>query len=371
MTTSELSKQTAMMMVRRSLMSCLLLIAQQTHAFVPPLLQPHHSSALLCQLLGMNCAKPTDFSFSFQGFCERGGSTDIHNHGWGLAFYHGKGIRQFHDTEGASTSPIASFIASLSIQTINMMAHIRYATQGQVELANVHPFSREMWGINWCLAHNGDVPMFKTKGELPWIGSEKKGDQAYYPVGDTDSEALFCAILNALKDKFDTLPSLPVLHATLQDLMEEIVQYAPEETILNCLITCGPHVLWVYSWPGSRPGSSVWNGLHYTVREYPFGKCRLQDLDYEIDFSKIAQQDDRVAVIATKPLTTDEEWIELQKGELILFDEGMPHRSPAACVNVELQGHGLTSPQLRKASLEEDVRRYRFKKSFFIEGSGI
>ena len=31
----------------------------------------------------------------------------------------------------------------------NMMAHIRYATQGEVSLENVHPFSRELWGIQW------------------------------------------------------------------------------------------------------------------------------------------------------------------------------------------------------------------------------
>ena len=33
-------------------------------------------------------------------------------------------------------------------------------------------------------------------------------DIHYRPVGDTDSEAVFCAILNALKAEFDTLPTL-------------------------------------------------------------------------------------------------------------------------------------------------------------------
>jgi hypothetical protein len=42
------------------------------------------TSVLHCQLLGMNCRNPTDFSFSFKGFSLRGGSTDIHCHGWGL-----------------------------------------------------------------------------------------------------------------------------------------------------------------------------------------------------------------------------------------------------------------------------------------------
>ena len=33
----------------------------------------------------------------------------------------------------------------------------------------------------------------------------------YHPIGDTDSEAVFCAILNALRAEFNELPTLPVL----------------------------------------------------------------------------------------------------------------------------------------------------------------
>jgi hypothetical protein len=40
----------------------------------------------MCWLLGMNCARPTDFTFSFKGFAQRGGITYNHSDGWGLAF---------------------------------------------------------------------------------------------------------------------------------------------------------------------------------------------------------------------------------------------------------------------------------------------
>ena len=41
----------------------------------------------MCQLLGMNCNTPTDVTFSFAGFAQRGGRTDLHADGWGdLAF---------------------------------------------------------------------------------------------------------------------------------------------------------------------------------------------------------------------------------------------------------------------------------------------
>lgn len=123
-----------------------------THAFLLPSFRQRDLLFLTvqyCQLLGMNCATPTDFEFSFQGFVQRGGLTDIHGDGWGLCFYQGKGVRAFHDTEAACTSPIAKFLSSsYPIQTYNMMAHLRYATRGKVDLANVHPFQREMVSRN-------------------------------------------------------------------------------------------------------------------------------------------------------------------------------------------------------------------------------
>ena len=44
----------------------------------------HSTTALRCQLLGINAETPTQFSDVWSGFCERGGKTDIHADGWGL-----------------------------------------------------------------------------------------------------------------------------------------------------------------------------------------------------------------------------------------------------------------------------------------------
>ena len=109
-------------------------------------------TALGCQLLGMNCANPTDFTFSWKGFACRGGDTDVHCHGWGITFYEGRGIRAFHDPEPASSSPIAELVSNYPMKTHNMIAHIRYATEGGVCLENVHPFYREMVSTNWHIA---------------------------------------------------------------------------------------------------------------------------------------------------------------------------------------------------------------------------
>jgi len=223
-----------------------------------------------------------------------------------------------------------------------MMAHVRYATKGGASLENVHPFSRELWGIHWCFCHNGEVPKF-----CDWVKDEprlgKTVDIMYRPIGDTDSEAVFCAILNALKAEFEEVPTLPVLHCFLRKLCDEIIEGHTDDSIFNFLLGCGQYTLFAYSWPGRRQGSTVWNGLHYIVREPPFKTAKLVDDDYTIDFSTCTTPSDRIAVITTKPLTSEEGWHEFKRGQLLMFDNGLPYSTSESCAKVEALGRGLYS----------------------------
>ena len=68
-------------------------------------------------------------------------------------------------------------------------------------------------------------------------------------------------------------------------------------------------------------------------------------MDYKIDFSTLTTINDRVAVIATKPLTKDETWIEMQKGELLMFNRGRPYSEDCDCEKLETEGRGLSRMQ--------------------------
>lgn len=172
----------------------------------------------------------------------------------------------------------------------------------------------------------------------------------YHPVGETDSEAVFCAILNGLRAEFTELPTLPVLYETLQRFCHEIICGEKDSTIFNFLLGCGQYTLFAYSWPGARPGSSVWNGLCYTIRRPPFSSATLADMDYAVNFASVTSPNDRVAVIATSPLTVDEEWKELKRGQLLMFDNGWGYSELHDCDEVEKLGRGLHSAALPKCS---------------------
>jgi predicted glutamine amidotransferase len=263
----------------------------------------------MCQLLGMNCNTPTDVMFSFAGFAQRGGRTDHHADGWGIAFFEGgqktdnggkhQGLRHFVDHLPASESPVADLVRRYPIKSENVIAHIRKATQGEVSLANCHPFVRELWGHYWVFAHNGDLKDFHPRLHA-----------SFHPVGTTDSERAFCYILQELAKSHAGLPSISELTLTLRELAAKI---APHGTF-NFLLSNG-RALWAYAA----------TNLHYVLRQHPFAHARLADEDMAVNFAELATPQDRVAVVVTQPLTTDEAWVAMPVGQLSVFSQGVLH----------------------------------------------
>ena len=256
----------------------------------------------MCQLLGMNCATPTDVTFSFRGFSQRAGITSDHCDGFGIAFFEDKACRLFVDNQSAVESPIAEFVRNYPIKSRNVIAHIRKATQGKISLENAHPFSRELWGRQWIFAHNGDLHDFN-----PTLSGR------FTPIGNTDSERAFCFLLDQLVQKFAYHePKLEQIFSLLAEVSPKIAEHG---TFNFCL--SNGQALFAYAT----------TQLHWLVREYPFKPAKLIDLDVEVDFSQLTTAEDRVAVITTEPLTNNEQWTTFIPGEMILFQHGQPTRN--------------------------------------------
>ncbi|MDO6513691.1 class II glutamine amidotransferase [Neptuniibacter sp. 2_MG-2023] len=253
----------------------------------------------MCELLGMSANVPTDICFSFAGLMQRGGGTGPHKDGWGIAFYEGKGVRCFHDPNPSVNSKIASLVKEHPIKSHVVISHIRQANVGDICLENTHPFQRELWGFTWTFAHNGQLD--KSLFSLPL--------SYYHPVGTTDSEYAFCWLLGELRTRF---PKKPDDFSEVSAFIHTCCERLRELGVFNMLLTESTHL---FAFCGSK--------LSWITRKAPFGEASLTDCDVTVDFVQETKPGDIVTVIATVPLTANEEWVALEPGELVTFVKGL------------------------------------------------
>lgn len=252
----------------------------------------------MCELLAMSANVPTDICFSFSGLMQRGGNTGPHKDGWGITFYEGKGCRSFKDPLPSAESPIARLVTEYPIKSEAVICHIRQANSGNICLENTHPFTRQMWGRNWTYAHNGQLANF----------SETLSVKYHQPVGETDSEHAFCWILDQMHLKFGAdEPSNAELFEFIAALCEQVNRLG----VFNLLLSNGDYIF-----------AYCANNLHWITRRAPFGKASLIDAEMVVNFQEETTEKDVVTVIATRPLTDDEQWHKMASGQWQLFKLG-------------------------------------------------
>jgi predicted glutamine amidotransferase len=131
-------------------------------------------------------------------------------------------------------------------------------------------------------------------------------DCHYQPIGTTDSEAAFCCIVSRLRERFDKKPSEKEIFDAVVEITADIATHG----VFNFIMSNGH---WMIARCSTR--------LYYVTRKAPFSKA-LRDDDVEIDFSKYTTENDKVTIIATQPLTKNENWIKMKNGGYVFFKNG-------------------------------------------------
>ncbi len=142
----------------------------------------------MCELFALSSAKDGKVSDYLMSFFLR---SQYNPHGWGVGFY------AHHDIV-LHKEPVPAYMSystrqllyedTKSVQTL--IAHIRDATVGSVSYGNTHPFSRKSGEQTWLFAHNGTI-----------AGYRELALHRHFPEGTTDSEYIFCYILEAIEDR--------------------------------------------------------------------------------------------------------------------------------------------------------------------------
>lgn len=150
----------------------------------------------MCELFGISAKTPFRITDELTEFFSH---YPAHPNGWGLAAMQENGWNIEKESLSAGESAYLSERLSEDISTTTLFAHIRYATVGNVERYNSHPFfGRDKSGRTWTLAHNGTI--FDFPALNPYTGLQQ---------GDTDSERILLYLINrmnfAMREKAGTL----------------------------------------------------------------------------------------------------------------------------------------------------------------------
>ena len=252
----------------------------------------------MCELLGMCFNMPVQPKISFRAFRRRGRENPD---GWGIAFYpdSGNAACVFKEPLEAMSSRLSEFIAGYErVRSKIFIAHVRLGSMGSACYENTHPFVREVNGKDYTFAHNGTLYGYRAL---------KLG--RFKPIGDTDSEYVFCYILYRIEERIVerwTTDDFKWLH----EIFREINRYGT----FNCLLSDGTYLFCYYDRNG-------YNGLCLLHRKAPFGAVRLLDEDWEVNLAEEKDPRQEGYIVATRPLT-NEEWQPLEFGEMVVFKDG-------------------------------------------------
>lgn len=250
----------------------------------------------MCELFGMSFNLKIRANISFRGFRQRG----IRNpDGWGLAFYPDESAQVFKEAKRATDSPLSKFIQEYKgVKSKIFVGHVRITSRGKIAHKNTHPFLREMNGKEYVFAHNGTLQNY----EQLELGR-------FRPVGDTDSEYIFCHLLHSIErrgvDKWTRSD-----FEWLANKMSEINEYGR----FNAIFSDGEYLFCYHDING-------YNGLHFIHRVPPYGPIKLIDEHWNINLAEEKDEAQRGYIIATRELT-DEKWVRFSPSELIVFKDG-------------------------------------------------
>ena len=109
----------------------------------------------MCELFGFTSKREKVINDYLKRFFER---SDMHPHGWGLACMNGSLVNIEKEPIQASKSKCLQERLKEPITFPCVFAHIRYATIGNIEAHNCHPYAKEdSSGRRWILIHNGTI----------------------------------------------------------------------------------------------------------------------------------------------------------------------------------------------------------------------
>lgn len=179
----------------------------------------------MCELFGISSKTEYEINGYLNEFYSH---SNMHPHGWGLACMEGSEALIEKETIQATKSNYLKERLSLPIRTGHAFAHIRYATIGDIDPGNCHPYTKKDGsGRRWTLIHNGTIFDFSPLDK--YVNIQR---------GSTDSERILLYIVDLVNDAISR-KNRELTAKERFDLLNDIFVKMSEGNKLNILIFDG------------------------------------------------------------------------------------------------------------------------------------
>jgi transglutaminase-like putative cysteine protease/predicted glutamine amidotransferase len=234
--------------------------------------------------------------------------------GWGIGYYPGgepsaSVLKEPAPPQGSIRSELIKAWEHLASSLF--LLHIRHATWGQISDANTQPFSRSYGGRDWMIAHSGSLERRIEPAE----------DATFTPVGSTDTEAIFCDLL----DRFARKGWRSIGEAD-PEVVRSWLDAINQQGTLTLAIADGRDLL-VYA---DRHGAED-RGIHVHRLLPPHEELLFTDNDLALDLTRRGIKPRKGILVSSSPLEgAVGRWEQLPPGHLLVIRQGevRAHVSP-------------------------------------------
>ncbi len=257
--------------------------------------------------------------------------------GWGLGYYPAGEpsaaiLKEPAPPQASMRSQLA--LAWEQVASSVFVLHIRAATWGALSDANTQPFSRTWGRRDWLMAHAGSLD--RKPSEVPG---------PFEPVGSTDTEAIFCGLLNRFCEYgWRSLTDVDL------DIVTEWFGALNEVGELTLCLSDGRDLL-VHA---DRRGAP----LHLGTLAPPYERISFGDNDLDVDLTRRGAKSRKGAIVCTEQLVPRDgdamravHWRQLAPGTLLVIREG-------AVVTERITGGPLDTPAERRRPARAEPRKY-------------
>lgn len=215
----------------------------------------------MCELFGFCSKEGWQLNEYLEEFY---GHSNEHPHGWGLSFMDGHEVNIEKEPRQAAMSSYLKSRLSVPIKAKNAFAHIRYATIGNVEYQNCHPYTgKDVSGRRWTMIHNGTIFDYPVLNR--YIETQD---------GDTDSERILLHILDRMNEAIGSPKHMLKPEERFQILDTMVAEMTEGNNKLNLMIYDG-ELMYVHSnLAGSLHMMENENQVFFSTRPLSMGEWK-------------------------------------------------------------------------------------------------